>query len=189
MRDALGGTGGQVIAIRVNAGPLPATHWLHDEHDGGGRLLGEGCHFVDLIAHLAPGRIVSAHAYAVADFDRALEASDSVVAVLRFDSGSVGSLIYTGAGDPRLPKERIEAHAGGVSAVIDDFRRLEVFAAGKRTETKHAQDKGHARQVAAWVAAVSGQGPRLPATSYLASTRATLALADSLRTGLPVDLP
>jgi predicted dehydrogenase len=188
MRDALGSTGGQVIAIRVNAGPLPAAHWLHDEHDGGGRLLGEGCHFVDLLAHLAPGRIVAAHAYAVPDFDRALEASDSVVAVLRFDSGSVGSLIYTGAGDPGLPKERIEAHAGGASAVIDDFRRLEVFAAGKRTETKHAQDKGHARQIAAWVGAVSGHGPRLPATSYLASTRATLALADSLRTGLPVDL-
>jgi predicted dehydrogenase len=189
MREALGGIGGQVIAVRVNAGPLPAEHWLHDEHEGGGRLLGEGCHFVDLIAHLAPGRIVSVHAYAVSDFDRALEASDSVVAVLRFDSGSVGSLTYTGAGDPRLPKERIEAHCGGVSAVIDDFRSLEVFAARKRTEHKQAQDKGHARQIAAWVAAVAGEGPMPSAAGYLASTRATLALAHSLRTGLPVELP
>jgi predicted dehydrogenase len=187
MRSALGGTGGQVISVRVNAGPLPAGHWLRDEHDGGGRLLGEACHFVDLIAHLAPGRIVSVHAYAVPEFDRALEASDSIVAVMRFDSGSVGSLIYTGSGEPRLPKERIEAHAGGTSAVIDDFRRLEVFAGGKRTETRQARDKGHARQMAAWIAAVSAEAAP-PATSYVASTRATLALGDSLRTGLPVDL-
>jgi predicted dehydrogenase/NADPH:quinone reductase-like Zn-dependent oxidoreductase len=188
LREALGGAGGQVISVRVNAGPLPAEHWLHDLEEGGGRLLGEACHFVDLIDHLAPGRIVSVHAYAVPDFERPLEASDSVLALLRFDSGSIGSLVYTGAGDPLLPKERIEAHCGGVSAVIDDFRRLEVFAGGKRTEAKHAQDKGHVRQIKCWVAAVSGHArPPSPGT-YLASTRATLALAESLRAGVPVEL-
>jgi predicted dehydrogenase len=189
LHTALGGAGGQVICVRVNAGPLPAEHWLHDLDEGGGRLLGEACHFVDLIAHLAPGRIVAVHACAVPDLERPIEASDSVAALLRFDSGCIGSLVYTGAGDPRLPKERIEAHCGGVSAVIDDFRRMEVFAGGKRTEVKQAQDKGHARQIERWVAAVSGkERPPAPAT-YLASTRATLALADSLRTGLPVELP
>jgi predicted dehydrogenase/threonine dehydrogenase-like Zn-dependent dehydrogenase len=189
LKAALGGAGGQVISVRVNAGPLPAEHWLHDLGEGGGRLLGEACHFVDLIAHLAPGRIVSVHAYAVPDLERPLEASDSVAAVLRFDSGCIGSLLYTGAGDPRLPKERIEAHCGGVSAVIDDFRRLEVFAGGKRTEAKQAQDKGHVRQIERWVAAVSGRARPPASGTYLASTYATLALAESLRTGLPVQLP
>jgi predicted dehydrogenase len=188
LQEALGAAGGQVISVRVNAGPLPAEHWLNDLQEGGGRLLGEACHFVDLIAHLAPGRIVSVYAYAVPDLERPPEASDSVAALLRFDSGSIGSLVYTGAGHPRLPKERVEAHCGGVSAVIDDFRRLEVFAGAKRTEAKQVQNKGHGRQIERWVAAASGRA-RAPAPgTYLASTRATLALADSLRTGLPVEL-
>jgi predicted dehydrogenase len=186
---ALGGAGGELICVRVNAGPLAAEHWLNDLEDGGGRLVGEGCHFVDLIAHLAPGRIVSVHAYAVPDLDRPLEASDSVAALLRFDSGCVGSLVYTGAGDRRLPKERIEAHCGGISAVIDDFRRLEIFADGKRTEVKQTQDKGHVGQIETWVAAVAGRAQPPAPSTYLASTRATLALADSLRTGFPVHLP
>jgi predicted dehydrogenase len=189
LREALGGVGGQVISVRVNAGPLPADHWLHDLEEGGGRLVGESCHFVDLIAHLAPGRIVAVHAYAVLDLARPLEASDSVVAVLRFDSGSVGSLVYTGAGDQRLAKERIEAHAGGVSGVIDDFRRFELYAGGKRTEVKTAQDKGHRGEIERWVAAVAGRAPAPPPGPYLATTRATLALAESLRSGAPVELP
>lgn len=184
--NALDGPGPRIITVRVNAGPLPADHWLHDLEDGGGRLLGEACHFVDLIAHLAPGRIVSVHAYAAPNLERAIEASDSFAAILLFDSGSVGSLVYTGAGDPALPKERIEVHWGGVSAVVDDFRSLEVFARGKRTRTKQAQDKGHARQIQHWLAAVSGSEVAPPPETYVASTRATLGLAESLRTGEPV---
>lgn len=186
---ALGGTGPHVITVRVNAGPLPPEHWLHDPEDGGGRLLGEACHFVDLIAHLAPGRIASVHAYAAPNLERPIEVSDSIVAILRFDSGSVGSLVYTGAGDPALPKERVEAHCGGVSAVINDFRSLDVFAGGKHVRTKRSQDKGHARQIERWLRAVSGDTAAPPPETYLASTRATLALVDSLRTGQPVDLP
>jgi predicted dehydrogenase len=186
LANALDGPGPRIITVRVNAGPLPADHWLNDLEDGGGRLLGEACHFVDLIAHLTPGRIVSVHAYAVPNLERAIEASDSIVAILRFDSGSVGSLVYTGAGDGALSKERIEAHWGGVSAVIDDFRSLEVFARGKRTRTKQAQDKGHARQIQHWLAAVSGSEVAPPPETYIASTRATLGLAESLRTGEPV---
>jgi predicted dehydrogenase len=186
LANALDGPGPRIITIRVNAGPLPADHWLHDLEDGGGRLIGEACHFVDLIAHLAPGRIASVHAYAAPNLERAIEASDSIAAILLFDSGSVGSLVYTGAGNPALPKERIEAHWGGVSAVVDDFRSLEVFAHGKRTRTKQAQDKGHARQIQHWLAAVSGSEVAPPPETYIASTRATLGLAESLRTGEPV---
>jgi predicted dehydrogenase/threonine dehydrogenase-like Zn-dependent dehydrogenase len=187
LAHALGGAGADVVTVRVNAGPLPSDHWLHDIQDGGGRLLGEACHFVDLIAHLSRGYVASVYAYAVPSLERPLEASDSIVAILRFDSGAVGSLVYTGAGDPAMPKERVEAHSGGVSAVLDDFRTLEVFARGKRTRTKSAQDKGHARQIERWVAAVRGEQEAPAPETYLASTRATLALADALRSGQPVD--
>jgi predicted dehydrogenase/threonine dehydrogenase-like Zn-dependent dehydrogenase len=184
----LGGIGQLALLIRVNAGPLAADHWLHDPELGGGRLLGEGCHFVDLLAHVAQARITSVHAVASPIADRPLECSDNFVASLSFADGSVGTLTYSGGGDSRLPKERLEAFGGGVAAVLDDFRRLELFRGGKRTLVKSRQDKGHRAEIAAFVAAVRGSAEAPAPEGYLTSTRATLALAESLRTGLPVQL-
>jgi predicted dehydrogenase len=184
----LGAAGGRALSARVNAGPLPADHWLHDVEEGGGRLLGEGCHFVDLLCHLAGAPPVSVHAVATPVHERPLETSDDVGATLRFADGSVATLLYSGSGDPRLPKERVEAFGGGLAAVLDDFRRLELYRGGRRTVVKGAQDKGHRAQVARFLEAVGGRAAAPPVDSYLDSTRATLALAESLRTGLPVDL-
>jgi predicted dehydrogenase len=178
----------RTVAIRVNAGPLPASHWLHDPNEGGGRLLGEGCHFVDLLAHLAGAPITVAYAAAVPQVDRAIDGSDELVASLRFANGSVGTLLYTGAGDARLPKERIEIFGGGIAAVLDDFRRLELYRGARRSVIKQAQDKGHRAEVARFVDAVAGRAEAPPAATYLNSTRATLALAESLRTGQPAEL-
>ena len=189
LRHELEGLAGRVLVARVNAGPLAPDHWLHDPQDGGGRLLGEGCHFVDLLAWLSGSPPRSVHAFAVAHRERPLECSDSIVATIRFASGDVASLAYSGAGDGRLPKERIEAFAGGTAAVLDDFRRLELYRHGKRTIVKSRQDKGHRAEVAHFVAALAGRTEPPAADSYLASTRATLALAESLRRGAPVDLP
>jgi predicted dehydrogenase/threonine dehydrogenase-like Zn-dependent dehydrogenase len=188
LRHELAGIRARVLAVRVNAGPLPADHWLHDPEDGGGRLLGEGCHFVDLLAHLAGSPPVVAQAVAAPIPDRPLECSDSLAATLRFADGSVGSLVYAGNGDPRLPKERIEVFGGALSAVLDDFRRLELYRTGRRQVIKRAQDKGHGAEVARFVAAVAGREQPPPSDSYLDSTRATLALVESVRTGSPVTL-
>jgi predicted dehydrogenase/threonine dehydrogenase-like Zn-dependent dehydrogenase len=184
----LGGIGQLALVVRVNAGPLPADHWLHDPELGGGRPLGEGCHFVDLLSHVAHARITSAHAFASPEPNRPLECSDNFVASFGFAGGSVGTLLYSGGGDPRLPKERLEAFGGGVAAVLDDFRRLEIFRGGKRTLVKSSQDKGHRTEIARFVAAVGGVAEAPAPEGYLASTRATLGLAESLRTGLPVQL-
>jgi predicted dehydrogenase/threonine dehydrogenase-like Zn-dependent dehydrogenase len=188
LQQELGGIGQLALLVRVNAGPLPADHWLHDPELGGGRLLGEGCHFVDLLSHVAHARVTSVHSVATPTDDRPLECSDNFVASLGFASGSVGTLLYSGGGDPRLPKERLEAFGGGVAAVLDDFRRLEFFRGGKHTLVKSKQDKGHRAEIARFVAAVRGVAEAPAPESYLASTRATLALAESLRTGLPVQL-
>jgi predicted dehydrogenase len=188
LADALRASGPpSVLTARVNAGPLPDDHWLHDPEAGGGRILGEGCHFVDVLAHLAADRITSVHATAKAQPDRPLECSDEVVAVFRFAGGGVATLAYSGGGDTRLPKERIEVFGGGLSAVLDDFRRLEVFRAGKRQVHKGRQDKGHAAQAEHFVRAVRGEVEAPSAESYFASTRATLALVESLRTAVPVE--
>lgn len=171
------------LTIRVNAGPLPEEHWLHDLHEGGGRLIGEGCHFVDLASHLAASHVEEVHAFAVPQPARPLQASDEAVAVLRMADGSVASILYTGKGDARLPKERIELFGGGLAAVIDDFRRLEVYRDAKRSVTKGRQDKGHRQQIKVFMDAVRGHGPSPDPAGYVGSTLATLAVAESLRTG------
>jgi predicted dehydrogenase len=173
--------------MRVNAGPLPADHWLHDPEIGGGRLLGEGCHFVDLLATLAGSPAVSAHAAAVPQRGRPIECSDSFSAHIRFGTG-IGTLAYSGGGDPKMPKERLEAFGGVVSAALDDFRTLTVFRGGKRRTLKSAQDKGHRAEIKRFVEAAAGRVEPPPLASYLDSTRLTLALAESLRTGLAVDI-
>jgi polar amino acid transport system substrate-binding protein len=177
-----------VLLARVNAGPLPDDHWVHDRLEGGGRLLGEACHFVDLLSHLAGSPPVSAHAVAVAHQARGLELSDDIAGTLRFENGAVATLLYTGSGDPQLPKERVEAFGAGLAAVLDDFRRLDLFREGKRTVEKRRQDKGHRAEVALFLSSVRGETEAPSIKSYFASTRATLGLAESLNTGAVVEL-
>jgi predicted dehydrogenase len=142
---------------------------------------------VDLLGFLAADRITSVHATAHPQADRPLECSDEVAAVFRFARGGVATLAYAGGGDPRLPKERFEAFGGGLAAVLDDFRRLELWRGGKRRVHKSRPDKGHAAQARHFVRAVRGEVEAPPAETYFASTRATLALAESLRSGVPVE--
>jgi predicted dehydrogenase len=179
--------GDLVVSVRVNAGVLPSDHWLHDPSSGGGRLLGEGCHFVDLAALLAGSPAVSVHAIAVPQPERPLECSDSFIVQIRFQD-AVASVTYSGSGDSRLPKERIEAFGGGIAAVLDDFRRLDVYRGGRRRSWKGAQDKGHRDQIARFLAAAAGRSPAPAPASYLDSTRLALACVDALRTGHPIAL-
>ena len=188
LRAELEAVASPILLARANAGPLPADHWTHDPEDGGGRLIGEGCHFVDLLSYLAGAPAVVVHALAVPHPQRPLECSDEVVATLRFASGAVGTLVYSGGGDPHLPKERVEALGGGLAAVLDDFRRLELHRGGKRRVTKQRQDKGHNAEVAHFLAAVRGEADAPEVDTYLDSTRATLALVESLRDGSAVEV-
>jgi predicted dehydrogenase len=152
---------------------------------------GEGlrCHFVDLLSHLAGAPTRAIHAFAVPQPERPLGCSDSLVASLSFANGAVGSVVYSGGGDSRLPKERVEAFGGGLAAVLDDFRRLALFRGGRRSVVKSARDKGHRAELEQFLAIVRGEAEPVPVESYLASTRATLALAESLRTGEAVVFP
>jgi predicted dehydrogenase len=184
----LEGVEASALLARVNAGPLADDHWLNDPEEGGGRLLGEGCHFVDLLAHLAGAPPLGVQAVAVPTAQRPLECSDGIVATLRFANGCVGTLLYSGGGDTRLSKERVEAFGGGLSAVLDDFRRLELYRGGRRELVKQRQDKGHRAQIAHFVRTVRGEVEVPDVESYLSSTRATLALAESLRLGSSVEL-
>jgi predicted dehydrogenase len=173
-----------VMTYRVNAGFLPREHWVHDPVEGGGRILGEACHFVDLLHHLAGAPPVRVHAECIAAEGR-FRGDDNVIASLRFADGSIGAVIYTAAGDERMPKERLEVFGDGGVALLEDFRTLELSRGGRRQrERSPGQDKGFAEELRRFLAAVRSGGPMpIPFESLLATSRATLGIVESLRSG------
>ena len=181
MKEAFAQVGRLAINYRVNAGPLPRDHWLHDPEDGGGRIIGEGCHFIDLLQFLTDELPEDVSAYALGG--EAEPPLDTVAVSMRLSGGSVANLSYFSCGDRAYPKEQIEAFGGGVVAVLDDFRRLVISAQGKRSELKsRTQEKGFDQEIDAFLAAVRGTGP-LPISveSLAATSRATFAVMDELR--------
>jgi polar amino acid transport system substrate-binding protein len=172
MRRALAGRGPIVASYRVNAGPLPTGHWLNDPAVGGGRIIGEGCHFVDFLSFLTGDAVIESVEARCAGRPR--RPAEDVVVQLGFSDGSVGQILYTAKGDPALGKERVEAHAGGASVVLDDFRSVEIVSGGKRRK-RTGGGKGHAEEIAALIAAVKSGGPSpISLESLLATTLATL---------------
>ncbi len=136
-----------VAHYRVNAGLLPLSHWTQDPAVGGGRIIGEGCHFIDFLTFLAGQAPLRVEAQALPDLNRYRQ--DNVLVTLTYPDGSLGSLAYLANGDKTVAKERVEVFCGGTVAVLDDFRRLEITANGKRqvSGSPLGQDKGHQ---AAW---------------------------------------
>ena len=178
MRSALAGRGPIVATCRVNAGPLPPGHWLNDAQVGGGRIVGEGCHFVDLLAFLTGDASIDSVEARCAGRPRG--PAEDVVLQIGFSDGSVGQVLYTAKGDPALGKERVEAHAGGASVVLDDFRSVEILSGGKRRKSGGG-GKGHSEEIAALLAAVRGGGPSpISLASLVATTRATLRVHDAI---------
>jgi predicted dehydrogenase len=172
------------IHYRVNAGFLPLTHWLQDPHQGGGRIIGEVCHFIDLLTFLTGDPPVSVSAQALPDAGRYRK--DNVLLGFDFPDGSIGSISYLANGDKAFPKERIEAFGAGRVAVLDDFRSLELVKDGKRA-TQHSrlrQDKGHRTEWQAFVGSIlNGGPPPIPYQHLIGVTRATFAAEEAIRTG------
>ena len=178
------------LHYRINAGYLPPDHWVNDREQGGGRILGEVCHFIDLLMFLAASPIVEVEARAVGALPR--YSGDNVLIDLRFANGSVGTISYLANGDRAYSKERIEVFGGGRTAVLEDFRRLELVHNGHKetTRSRFRQDKGHRAEWAAFAESVQ-QHHEAPIRfqEIVCSTLATLCAEESLATGkrVPVD--
>jgi predicted dehydrogenase/threonine dehydrogenase-like Zn-dependent dehydrogenase len=152
------------LHYRVNAGFLPADHWMNDPLQGGGRILGEVCHFVDLLCYLTGSAAVEVETHSLANSALSNPAlsnpgkysNDNVVCSLRFANGSQGTISYLANGDKAYSKERIEVFGGGGVAVLEDFRRLELVRGGKKSvfRSRLRQDKGHRGEFEAFVAAI-----------------------------------
>ncbi len=175
-----------LMHYRVNAGYIAPDHWIQDHEQGGGRLLGEVCHFVDFLTFLAGAEPVEVTTQSLGNAGR--YSGDNFTLLIRFANGSQGSVLYAANGDRASSKERVEVFCGGAMAVLEDFRRLELVRGGRRRVTRsRTQDKGHRAEWEAFVATLRRGGPAAIAFEDIAaSTLATLCAQDSLRSGVPV---
>jgi len=172
------------LHYRVNAGYLPPDHWVNDPEQGGGRIRGEVCHFVDLLMFLASSPITEVEGRSLRSSRR--YSGDNMLISIRFASGSEGTISYLANGDRAFSKERLEIFGGGSVAVLEDFRRLELIRDGKK-QTVHArwrQDKGHREEWAAFVDCVQ-QRREAPISfdDLVCSTLATLRIQESVAMG------
>ena len=168
------------VHYRVNAGYIPLNHWIQDPAVGGGRIIGEGCHFVDFITFLVGAVPISVTTQALPDNGKYRE--DNVSMTFTFPDGSIGVVDYLANGDKSLPKERMEVFCGGRVAVLDDFRALEMIRDGRRKTVKNAQDKGWKDEWRAFTRAIrEGGEPPIPYEQLVGVTSATFAALESLR--------
>jgi predicted dehydrogenase len=176
-----------VANYRVSAGSVAPEHWVHDLRQGGGRALGELCHFVDSLVFLVSSRAESVYAVGYSGLGGPVQARDNLVLALEFADGSVGSITYTADGAARLPKERVEAFSGSRTIVLDDYRRLELLGPNVRVRKRErTQDKGHRSEIAAFLNGVQRGEPPVALAEIGNVSLATLAIVESLRTGRPV---
>jgi predicted dehydrogenase/threonine dehydrogenase-like Zn-dependent dehydrogenase len=171
----------------VNAGLVPPDHWTHDPDQGGGRIIGEVCHFVDLIQYLTGS--VPLRVYAETLPSGGYRPSDNVAITLKMANGAVGSISYLAGGDKAYPRERVEVFGAGAVGVIDNFKAATFTRGGRKQRVRNwlSVDRGHRGEIETLLDTI--HGGRLPPVSfeeYVYTTLATLAIEESLRNGQPV---
>jgi predicted dehydrogenase/threonine dehydrogenase-like Zn-dependent dehydrogenase len=178
------------ILYRVNAGRIPKEHWIHDPVQGGGRIVGEVCHFIDLMQFLTGSLVTRVYAESINSRNAAATDDDSVMITLKLADGSNAAIAYLSEGANSLAKERVEIFGAGRSFVIDDFRSVASYTAGKETVKKFGrQDKGQADEIAALCSMIrTGGEPVIALDDLVATTRTTFRIVESLRSGSVVDV-
>jgi predicted dehydrogenase/threonine dehydrogenase-like Zn-dependent dehydrogenase len=172
------------LHYRVNAGFIPADHWVNDPAQGGGRILGEVCHFVDFLAWLVGASPATVKTRSLPNPGK--YADDNVIVSLQFPNGSQGTITYVANGDKSYSKERVEVFGGGAVAVLEDFRRLELVRHGRKQVVRSLwrQDKGHAGEWRLFAKAIrAGEEAPVPFDEVVATTLATLRIAESRCSG------
>ena len=174
-----------VINIRVNAGFIPKDHWTQIPEIGAGRIIGEMCHFIDLMQFFTNSEPVNVYADCIQTNNIKLKSDDNIAIVIKFRDGSIGNLTYVANGDKSLPKEHIEVFSAGKVGVINDFHRGNFYSNNKSKSLK-SSGKGHQQEVQAFLNALNN-GEEAPITfrSICLTTLTTFKIADSLKSGLP----
>jgi predicted dehydrogenase len=177
------------LHCRVNAGLVARDHWVNDLEQGGGRILGEVCHFVDFLTFLAGALPIEVQTRSVNGLEQ--YSDDNVIISLRFANGSQGTISYLSSGDRAYSKERVEVFGGGAVAVLEDFRRLELVRHGRKQilRSRFRQDKGHRGELEAFAAAVCGRAEiPTPFDEIVSTTLTTLRAVESRSSGQPIEI-
>jgi len=171
--------GPKAFVATINAGAIPPEHWTQDAVVGGGRIIGEACHFIDLLRFLAGNRIEAQQVMRLAT-----PTADSASIQLRFSDGSIGTIHYLANGSKSFPKERIEVFAGGGVIQLDNFRRMTGFGwRGFARMNLWRQDKGQKACAAAFLQAIrTGATAPIPYEQIIEVSRVTIDIAQALRT-------
>lgn len=174
-----------VMNIRVNAGYIPKDHWTQIEEVGGGRIVGEMCHFIDLMQFFTDAKPVSIFADCITSENSLITVADNINVLVKFSDGSIGNLIYVANGDKSLPKEHIEVFCAGKVGIINDFRDG-VFHSGNKVEKLKLAGKGHKQEILAFIDALTSEkNSPISFESIYNTTLVTFKIQDSLKTGLP----
>ena len=177
-----------VINIRTNAGFIPVNHWIQDPKLGGGRMIGEGCHFIDLASALADSLPVSVYAIGSAKSGKSAMLNDNIVVSLTFANGSIATITYTADGSKAMEKEYVEVFGGGRSAIIHDFKHAALFSGDMDKSHKKltAQDKGQKAMLQSWLAGLKSGQPCVSYESLMASSLATVLAVESITIDQPL---
>jgi polar amino acid transport system substrate-binding protein len=170
----------KAITYRINSGAVPPDHWVQDPKIGGGRIIGEVCHFVDLAMYLAGSFPQCLSAAAMQDPRGLL---DTLSVNLVFRDGSIANVSYFANGSKAVKKEYLEVFSSGKTAVLDDFTRLDIFTSRRRTNKRMARDKGHASEVRAFLSSVKEGSPApIPFEEIYYSTKMSFDIVKSIAT-------
>lgn len=174
---------GQIsINYRVNAGIIPKNVWIQDRTIGGGRIIGEVCHFIDTCSYLIGSEVKSVFATTVQRSDQSIPDEDNVNIVLNYANGSTATISYYAYGDNSMPKEYIEVFGSGVSMQMNDFRELTIFKKGKPIKEKSSnQDKGFVNEFKAFKEAVKSGNETISFESIYNTTKTTFKILESIR--------
>ena len=187
-KDFLSGEGPMIAVYRVASGQLATDNWNHDIDVGGGRLLGEGCHFLDSLAFLTGSPITEVSTIGFGRPDLPAQAADNLIISARFRDGSVGSVVYAAQASGQLQKERVEASRNGRTIVLNNFESLDLLDAGSsKTVSSKSVDKGHAEEIRRFVGCAAGinEAP-IPLEEIRNVSLATIGAVRSLLEGQPI---
>ncbi len=174
---------------RVNAGKLPTTHWAMQPEQGGGRIIGEACHFIDCMVYLSGSTPEKVFAQSISSSSKENIDTETSAITIKFKDGSLGVLEYFSNGDGSYPKEYFEAYCQGSIGVMNNFKTVELVRGGKISTHKYNGNKGHKEEVTAFLESVIAGG-NLPIKfgEIYSITAATFAAMRSLRSGMPVEI-
>ncbi|MBE6381555.1 MAG: oxidoreductase [Lentisphaerae bacterium] len=173
-----------VMHYRVNAGSIPKDIWLQDPEVGGGRMVGEGCHFIDFMSYVCGAPVEKVQAMCIKTANGAETPEDSISVNLQFADGSVGTLEYVALGDTTLPKEWCEIHGEGSTATMDNFCKTVCSGKLGKRKLKGKQQKGFAEELAATIIAVkNGAAMPIPFEEILNVTKTTFAILKAVKSG------